>query len=182
MRHIYVVSVLLGSAWDLFTFVMPIHGSRLGFSASTIGMILGCFSGATIVVRLGMQWIVRRYSEWQILTTALVLALFCYALFPFMDDPASIMLVTALLGLALGSSQPNILALLHHASPAGRAAEAVGIRVTMSNASQVALPLACGAAGAALGLFAIFWGMGAIIGYGVPIAWRKAYQDRNEAS
>jgi predicted MFS family arabinose efflux permease len=182
MRHIYIVSVLLGSAWDLFTFVMPIHGSRLGFSASTIGMILGCFSGATIVVRLAMQWIVRRYSEWQILATALMLALFCYALFPFMDDPASIMLVTALLGLALGSSQPNILALLHHASPAGRAAEAVGIRVTMSNASQVALPLAFGAAGAALGLFAIFWGMGAIIGYGVPIAWRKAYQDKSEAS
>lgn len=182
MRHIYVISVLLGSAWDLFMFVMPIHGSRLGFSASTIGLILGCFSGATIVVRLAMQWIVRRYSEWQILTTALVLALLCYALFPFMHEPASIMLVTALLGLALGSSQPNILALLHHASPAGRAAEAVGIRVTISNASQVALPLAFGAAGAALGLFAIFWGMGAIIGYGVPIAWRKAYQDKNEDS
>lgn len=180
MRRIYVVSVLLGSAWDLFVFVMPIHGSRLGFSASTIGLILGCFSGATIIVRLAMQWLVRRYSEWQILTSALLLALFCYALFPFMTDPVPIMLVTALLGLALGSSQPNILALLHHASPAGRAAEAVGIRVTISNASQVALPLAFGAAGAALGLFAIFWGMGAIIGYGVPIAWRKAYEDKSE--
>lgn len=174
MRRIYLVSVLLGSAWDLFNFVMPIHGSHLGFSASTIGLILGCFSGATIVVRLAMQWLARRYSEWQILASALVLALFCYAIFPFMTTPGSIMVVTAALGLALGSSQPNVLALLHHASPQGRAAEAVGIRVTISNASQVVLPLAFGAAGAALGLFAIFWGMGAMIGYGVPIAWRRA--------
>jgi len=175
MRRIYLVSILLGSAWDLFNFVMPIHGSHLGFSASTIGLILGCFSGATIVVRLAMQWLARRYSEWQILASALVLALVCYAIFPFMETPASIMMVTAALGLALGSSQPNVLALLHHASPAGRAAEAVGIRVTISNASQVVLPLAFGAAGAALGLYAIFWGMGAMIGYGVPIAWRRAY-------
>jgi predicted MFS family arabinose efflux permease len=182
MRRIYLVSILLGSAWDLFNFVMPIHGSHLGFSASTIGLILGCFSGATIVVRLAMQWLSRHYSEWQILASALVLALICYAIFPFMKTPMSIMIVTAALGLALGSSQPNVLALLHHASPAGRAAEAVGIRVTISNASQVVLPLAFGAAGAALGLFAIFWGMGAMIGYGVPIAWRRAYEGESEVS
>jgi len=181
MRRIYLVSILLGSAWDLFNFVMPIHGSRLGFSASTIGLILGCFSAAAIVVRLAMQWLARRFSEWQILASALLLALVCYALFPFLTTPRSIMIVTAALGLALGSSQPNVLALLHHASPAGRAAEAVSIRVMISNASQVVLPLAFGAAGAALGLFAIFWGMSAMIGYGVPIAWRRAIDGESDA-
>jgi hypothetical protein len=100
----------------------------------------------------------------------------CYLLLPLMETPVSIMLVTAVLGLALGSSQPNVLALLHHASPPGRAGEAVGIRVTISNASQVVLPLAFGAAGATLGLFPVFWGMGAMIIAGVPIAWRKAAQ------
>lgn len=175
MRRIYLVGVLLGAAWDLFTFVMPIHGSHLGFSASTIGLILGCFSCATFTVRLAMHWIARRYSEWQVLTTALSLAVICYGLFPLMQNPYSIMAVTALLGLALGSSQPNVLALLHHTSPAGRAGEAVGVRVTISNATQVVLPLAFGAAGATLGLFAVFWGMGAMIGSGVPLAWRKAH-------
>lgn len=174
MRRIYLIGILLASAWDLYTFIMPIHGSQLGFSASTIGLILGCFSCATFAVRLAMHWISRRYSEWQVLAAALSLAVICYALFPFMTHPWSIMLVTAMLGLALGSSQPNVLALLHHMSPTGRAGEAVGIRVTIGNASQVLLPLAFGAAGAALGLFAVFWGMGAMIGFGVPFAWRKA--------
>jgi len=174
MRPIYMISVLLGSAWDLFNFVMPIHGSQLGFSASTIGLILGGFSASTFAVRLAMGWISRRYSEWHVLTTALAMAVICFGLFPFMEHLASIMVVTVVLGFALGSSQPNVLALLHHASPEGRAGEAVGIRVTMSNACQVAMPLAFGAAGATLGLFAVFWGMGAMLGTGVPLAWRKA--------
>jgi MFS family permease len=174
MRRIYFVGTLLSAAWDLFTFVLPIHGSRLGFSASTIGLILGCFSAATFVVRLGMPWISRRLSEWQVLVSALLLSVLCYGLFPLMREPISLMTVAAILGLAVGSSQPNMLALLHHAAPAGRAAEAVGVRITIGNACQVILPLAFGGAGAALGLSAVFWSMGAMIGAGVPIAWRNA--------
>jgi len=174
LRRIYVMAILLGSAWDLFTFVTPIHGSQLGFSASTIGLILGCFSIATFVVRLAIPWIARRYSEWQVLIGALALAVLCFALFPFMHQPLPMMLLAAALGLALGSSQPNVLALLHQTAPTGRAGEAVGIRATISNATGVVLPLAFGAAGASLGLFAVFWGMGALVGAGIPLIWRKA--------
>jgi len=175
MRRIYIVGTLLSSAWDLFTFVLPIHGTHLGFAASTIGLILGCFSAATFMIRLGMPWISKRFSEWQVLYAALILAAVCYAIFPFMRQPLSLMAVAAILGLAVGSSQPNMLALLHHSAPPGRAGEAVGIRVTIGNACQVVLPLAFGGAGAALGLMPVFWGMTAMIGAGVPIAWRKSH-------
>ncbi|WP_206047022.1 MFS transporter, partial [Noviherbaspirillum denitrificans] len=144
MRHIFIVGMLLSSAWDLFTFVLPIHGARSGFAASTIGLILGCFSAATFMVRLTMPFIARRLSEWQVLAGALMLAALCYAVFPFMRQPLSLMVVAATLGLAVGSAQPNMLALLHHVAPAGRAGEAVGIRVTIGNACQVFLPLAFG--------------------------------------
>ncbi|HVK93947.1 MAG TPA: MFS transporter [Noviherbaspirillum sp.] len=174
IRRIYMVGILLASAWDLFTFVLPIHGTRSGFSASTIGLILGCFSAATFLVRLLMPWYARRYSEWQVLTSALVLAALCYVLFPLIHAPLPLMALAAMLGLAVGAGQPNILALLHLMAPAGRAAEAVGIRVTIGNACQVFLPLAFGGAGAALGLSAVFWGMGVMISAGVPMAWRQS--------
>jgi MFS family permease len=180
MRHIYLISTLLSSAWDLFTFMLPIHGSRLGFSASTIGLILGCFAAATFAVRLTMPWISRRYSEWQVLASALTLSVLCYALFPLMRQPSSLAAVAAILGLAVGSAQPNMLSLLHHAAPPGRAAEAVGVRITIGNACQVILPLAFGGAGATLGLTAVFWGMGAMIGAGVPIAWRKTLTKQDD--
>lgn len=180
LRRIYLVGILLSAAWDLFTFVIPIRGTHIGLSASTIGLILGCFSAATFVVRLVMPAISRRYSEWKILIGALLLAVLCYILFPFMEHAMTLMLLAALLGLALGSCQPNVLSLLHHASPHGRAAEVVAIRATIGNASQILLPLVFGAAGAALGLFAVFWSMAAMIAVGVPLAWQKAFEKPEE--
>lgn len=174
LRAVYLVGILLAAAWDLFTFVTPIRGTRLGFSASTIGMILASFSAATFVVRIAMPGLVRRYREWQILTGALTAAALCYLLLPFMQQPWTMALAAAGLGLALGSSQPNVLALLHGAAPPGRGAEAIAIRASIGNLSAVSLPLAFGAAGATLGLFAVFWGLGIVIACGIPVAVRRA--------
>lgn len=174
MRRIYFASVLLAAAWDLFTYLVPIQGSKMGLSASMIGFVFGAFSAATFAVRLVMPWLARRYSEWQILTGALVTTTCCYMAFPFAQHALPMMAVAALLGAALGSSQPNVLALLHQTAPAGRGGEAIGIRATIGNASQVTLPLLFGAVGAAIGPFAVFWGMSMVIASGVVPAWRKA--------
>lgn len=173
LRRIYAVGILLAAAWDLFTFVLPLRGAQLGFSASTIGFILGSFSAATFLIRLVMPWVVRRSSEWEVLRAALLLAALCYASFPLLHSPAALMAAAAMLGIAVGSSQPNMLALLHHTAPAGRIGEALGIRITIGNACQVVLPLAFGGAGAALGLGVVFWAMALLIGAGVPLAWQR---------
>ena len=174
LRGVYLVGILLAAAWDLFTFVTPIRGTQLGFSASRIGMILATFSAATFLVRLAMPALMRRYHEWQVLTGALCMATASYLLLPFMQQFWSMAAVAAALGLALGTSQPNVLALLHSGAPPGRGAEAIGIRATIGNASAVSLPLAFGAAGATLGLFAVFWGLGLVIATGIPVAARRA--------
>ena len=174
LRGVYFVGITLAAAWDMFTFVTPIRGTQLGFSASTIGMILATFSAATFVVRIAMPGIVRRYHEWQVLTGALAAAALVYLLLPFMQQPLTMAAGAFALGLALGSGQPNVLALLHLGAPPGRGAEAIAIRASLGNLSAVSLPLAYGAAGAALGLFAVFWGLGAIIALAVPVAARRA--------
>ena len=176
LRRIYIVGILLAAAWDLFTFVTPVRGSQLGFSASTIGMILATFSAATFTVRLAMPTITRRYHEWQILSGALAAAALCYVAIPFTQHPLEMAAVAAGLGLALGTGQPNVLALLHQWAPAGRGAEAIGIRATIGNASAVLLPLAFGAAGATLGLYAVFWTLGTLIACGVPLALKQSRQ------
>lgn len=180
LRGAYLVGILLAAAWDLFTFVTPIRGTQLGLSASRIGMILATFSAATFSVRLAMPVIVRRYHEWQVLSAALCLASACYLLLPFTEEFWGMATVAAALGLALGTSQPNVLALLHSGAPPGRGAEAIGIRATIGNASAVSLPLAFGAAGTSLGLFAVYWGLGLVIATGIPVALRRAL--RTQAS
>jgi len=56
----------------------------------------------------------------------------------------------------------------------------VGMRVMIGNACQVLLPLAFGGAGAALGMKAVFWSMGMLIGAGIPLALRKAEASRDD--
>jgi MFS family permease len=174
LRGLYFVGIILAAAWDLFTFIVPVRGTQLGFSASTIGLILACFSVATFTVRIAIPLFFRRYHAWRILSITLAAAALCYVLLPFAQQPLMMAAAAFALGLALGSGQPNVLALLHNAAPSGRGAEAIAIRASLGNLSSVSLPLAYGAMGAVLGPFAVFWGLSALITLAIPVAARRA--------
>ena len=159
LRRVFVVSGLLSMAWDLFTFVMPIHGSQLGLTPSTIGLILGCFGAAVFIVRLALPPIVHRVSEWKMLIGAMLVTGLALALLPFVKEVALLMALAFLLGIGLGGAQPMVMALLYNKAPAGRAGEAVGVRTLLLNFSQAGIPLMFGALGAALGMAPVFWTM-----------------------
>jgi hypothetical protein len=108
------------------------------------------------------------------LSITLAAAALCYVLLPFAQQPLTMAAAAFALGLALGSGQPNVLALLHSGAPSGRGAEAIAIRASLGNLSSVSLPLAYGAMGAVLGPFAVFWGLGALITFAIPVAARRA--------
>jgi predicted MFS family arabinose efflux permease len=163
LRRVFVVSALLSMAWDLFSFVLPIHGSRLGLSASTIGLILGCFGSAVFVVRLALPAIAHRVSEWKMLIGAMFVTGTGLALLPLVSDVALLMTLAFVLGAGLGGAQPMIMALLYNKAPAGRGGEAVGVRTLLLNVSQAGIPLMFGALGAAVGMAPVFWSMAAAL-------------------
>jgi predicted MFS family arabinose efflux permease len=159
LRRVLVVSAALSMAWELFTFVMPIHGSQLGLSASTIGIILGSFGSAIFCVRLVLPLIVHRVHEWKLLTGAMLMTGVALFALPFVVNVPLLIAMAFLLGIGLGGTQPMILALLYNKAPPGRGAEAVGVRTLLLNASQAGIPLLFGALGAALGMAPAFWAM-----------------------
>ena len=173
MRRVFAVNGLLSMAWDLHTFFIPIYGTKIGLSASRIGVILASFAAATFAVRLLMPRIARRFSEFEVLTTALFVGGVAYALFPFVEHAGPLMALSFTLGLALGSAQPMVMSLLHSMAPAGRMGEAAGVRMTIVNASTLAVPLLFGAVGSTLGLAPVFWSVGAALAGGGMLA-RKA--------
>jgi hypothetical protein len=59
-----------------------------------------------------------------------------------------------------------IMALLYNEAPAGRGAEAVGVRTLILNISQTGIPLAFGALGAAMGMTPVFFAMAAALAAG----------------
>lgn len=176
LRRVFLVTGMLAMAWDLFYFVMPIYGTSIGLSATTIGAILGSFALATFAVRLVLPWVARRLPAWRVVTATFCIAASAYALFPLFHTVALIAAVAFLLGLGLGASQPSLISLIQSATPAGRLGEALGVRTTVMNVSHTFLPLLFGGVGSALGIGPVFWAMAAILGAGGVLAGRHRTQ------
>lgn len=157
LRRILMVNTILSGAWDTHLFVVPIFGVAIGLSATTIGMILAAFAAATFFIRLLLPFIQNRVRSWTLVRVAMATAAIDFMLYPLFTDVSVLVVLSFILGLALGCCQPSMLSLLHQYSPHGRAAEAVGVRMALINASQVTLPLTFGALGGIIGVAPLFW-------------------------
>jgi MFS family permease len=173
LRPVFITSGLLASAWDMFTFAIPVYGSSIDLSASSIGLILGAFSAATFVIRGILPALSRRLTAWPLLAASLAIAALSFLLFPLLDRAALLMAVAFLLGLGLGMSQPMVMSLLHNTVPQGRVGEAIGVRMTIVNISQIAIPLTFGALGTALGMLPVFWAIALLLSGGSWYAKRR---------
>ena len=163
VRHVLVAVALISMSWDLQSFMMPVHGTAVGLSASEIGLVLGAFAVATFTVRLAMPYLSRRLREWQVLTFTLFTAALAFSLMPWFGSLLPLAACSFLLGLGLGAAYPNVMSLLHGKSPPGRVGEALGLRHLIMNASHVMLPLVFGAAGSVLGARVVFLLMAAVL-------------------
>ncbi len=176
LRRIYGVNVITAAAWDFFIMVVPVLGVRFGFSASVIGTILSMFAVGTFTARLMTPWMARHFTEWRILSSALVIVAVVFAVMPWAKVPVFMMIAAFAIGLALGTGQPNVLSLLHTHSPAGRGGEAVGLRSLITNAVSVVTPVVFGVAIAAFSIATLLWASSAAIAASNWPALRRANQ------
>jgi MFS family permease len=82
MRKLLMVNWVLASCWDVHTFVVPVVGHGLAFSASVIGGILGSFAVAASVIRVLMPWIAAHLREWMVISGAMVVTALIFAIYP----------------------------------------------------------------------------------------------------
>lgn len=173
LRQTFWVSLLLATGWDLFTFIIPLYGARIGLSAAAIGVILSTFALATLTVRLAMPYLIKKLKQWTVIFCALGISGTCYLAFPLAQSVPPLLLLSFVLGLGLGSAQPVIMSLLYAASPPGRQGEAVGLRTSLLNGSHTLIPLASGAVSTALGMAPVFWALAACLLGGAWFARRQ---------
>jgi MFS family permease len=163
VRNVLIAVALISMSWDLQTFMMPVHGTAVGLSASEIGLVLGSFAAASFAIRLAMPRLSRRFREWQVLTFTLFTAAVAFALMPWFRSLLPLAGCAFLLGLGLGAAYPNVMSLLHGRTPPGRVGEALGLRHLVMNGSHVLLPLVFGAAGSVLGARVVYLLMAAVL-------------------
>ncbi|MEP7282165.1 MAG: MFS transporter [Rubrivivax sp.] len=172
MKRLLLINWLLSMGWDVHSFAVPILGHGLGFSATTIGLVLGSFTLAVTGVRVLIPLLAERLRETTVLRGAMLGAAAVFALYPFAGTPLSMAACALALGVLLGSVQPMMLSLLHHVTPDDRHGEALAVRSMTINAASAVMPLLFGAAGAAVGAAALFWVVGAAIGAGSTVVRR----------
>ncbi len=152
LLSVFIISTLLIGCWDGFMFMMPLYGKQLDFSPGLIGTLVAMFSISTCLVRFSLPLLARRFGMWHTLLAGLFGAGLIFGALALPLPLAAVMGLVILLGLALGNSQPGTLALLFQHAPAARVGEAIGLRVTLCNASQVVAPLLLGSLVAPFGV------------------------------
>lgn len=163
LRNLLLLNIVLSSCWDAHSFVVPVVGHAKGLSASSIGLVLGSFAVAATVVRLAIVRWARHLDELKALRVAMLLATALLIVYAWLPGTAGLMFGSALLGLALGSVQPMILATLHQVTPADRHGQALGLRMLATNGATVAMPIGFGLLAAATVTAAPLWLMASLL-------------------
>ncbi len=171
MRRLMIVNLLLASCWDVHTFVVPVMGHELGFSASVIGTILGAFAVSATLIRVVLPMVASRIHEWAVLAVAMGWTALLFGIYPLLTTPLALGISSVLLGLGLGAVQPMVMSTLHQITPEARQGEALGLRLVAINGCSVVMPVLFGAMGTVVGVSMVFWLVGAAVGLGARLGW-----------
>jgi MFS family permease len=170
LRVLLLLNLSMAAAWDAHTFAVPVVGHLREMSASEIGFIFASFAMAATAVRLIIVRWSSRIQEALMLRGAMALAATVLLVYAWLPGLLGLMLGSAVLGLALGSVQPMVLSMLHQVTPADRQGQALGLRMMVTNAATVAMPMLYGVMSASLTTAAPLWLMAA----GLLLAQRPA--------
>ena len=171
-RRLLLINWLLASCWDVHTFLVPVIGHELAFSATAIGAILGAFAVAATLVRLLIPAVAARLNEAHVVAGAMVSTAALFAVYPLVSSPWGLGALSVLLGFALGAVQPMIMSTLHQITPHHQHGQALALRSMAINGSSVVMPMLFGTVGAAVGAAWVFWTVGACVGLGSRLAWQ----------
>ena len=161
-----VTSSLVVTGIALFQFYMPIYGHGIGLSASAIGIVLAMFAAAAFVVRGIIPRLIAWLGKNKVLACAFFLGAASLLLVPFFKSAVALALVSFAFGLGMGCGNPITMMMTFSNSADGRSGEALGLRITVNNLTQVIIPVMFGAIGSAFGIFPVFWGTALMLASG----------------
>ena len=187
LRRVLITAGFVEAGLELFNFFVPIYARSIGLSASHVGVLMGTFAVALLVVRTFMPALTRRFSEERVLSISLYMAAATYLLYPHVAGIAgflglsvfaALLVISFVLGLALGCGAPLSLVLAYNRSPPGRSGEAIGIRQTVNKVTEMGMPVVFGSLATVL-MAAVFWMDAAMLVVGAWLIGRDAPHNRS---
>ena len=156
MLKILLVGSVVMAGVDVFAFYVPIYTHGLNLSASTIGIIMACFSAAAFTSRACLAWFLTMATVEQVLMRSFMLAAAAFVCFPFFQNPVMLSVLSFVYGFGLCVGQPITMMLSFSNSADGRSGEVMGLRQSVNHGTRVIAPVVFGAIGSITGLVSVF--------------------------
>lgn len=156
-------SVAVLSCVDVLTAYLPVLGQRTGIAPGVVGGLLALRAAASIVSRLGITAIVRRFGRDRLIAGSAVVAAIAIVGVTMTHDLATIAVLIALAGFMLGFGQPLTMTMVVQLVPRNARATALALRLTGNRIGQAATPAAAGIVAGAAGVAPVFWLLGGLL-------------------
>lgn len=177
-RRPAILAVLAASfvalwANSLRTTFYPIFLEEGGLSVPAIGFLMSLAGVTTLVGRIPLLWLVRRFGAGRVLVSGAVTVVGSLSLTPVLVTSSVLLAVASgLFGLGFGLVTPLTVDLMAEHSADEHRGLTMGMRVAANRAAQVLQPVAFGAAAGLLGMTGGFTASGVVMGAGTAIMAR----------
>jgi predicted MFS family arabinose efflux permease len=161
LRSLIIVQALINLSLETFYFMVPLHGTQVGLSASMIGTVLSCAFVSNFISRAMVPTMVRRFGEVKMMSAVFMIVGASVAPLGNVTAPAVLMLLAGGVGITHGMIFPALTSMFYGASPQGRQGEVSGIRTMAGNSTTSCAQLVAGALSASVGIAPVMWVVGA---------------------
>ncbi len=157
VRKVLITGSLFNVGINLYQVYMPVYAHSIGFSASTIGMVMAMNSAAAFIARFMLPQLIKKLGEGRLLRTAFYIGAANLMLIPFFHNPVLLGFVSFIFGLGMGCGQPVVIMMMFSSSTDGRSGEALGLKFAINQLTKLVSPIVFGAIATGFGLLPMFW-------------------------
>lgn len=152
-----LASLTVLSSIDILSAYLPVLGEIRGLPVSVVGLLLSVRAALSMVSRLFMAALLRRFERGPLLFACMALPALAVAALPWMPSVAGLCALMAVAGLGLGLGQPLTMTWVANRAPRDQRGTALGVRLSGNRLGQLVMPAMVGSIAGALGEAAIFW-------------------------
>lgn len=154
-RYIFLSTSVLASI-ELLTAYLPVIGEHSGIAPTMIGIILGARGVASMLSRLALAPLARRWSSSVVLVASTAGSAATVIVPALTQNPMILLIALTLAGAFLGLAQPLTISEVAAALPPRSRSAGLGIRMFGNQVAQTTVPIVAGALAVAVGVGSIF--------------------------
>jgi MFS family permease len=164
------VSIVVLSAIDILIAYLPVLGEAKALPVALVGLLLSVRAATTLVSRLFMDRLLKRFGWVPVLAGSLGIAAGALIFLPLTTAPWLLAGLMGIVGLGIGFGQPMAVTFVASRATKQDRATALAVRLSANRISLLFVPAVMGAVAGAAGVDIVFWILAGILAAGSVVA------------